>query len=281
MANTFDADLERKFVWRRVARHPDGVRRADLVEAFGMKPNRASELLTREINGSGGALERANAHRVTLRPGSTIPSYANESDLLRSMGLGLLGFAHTGLRPAELPINLANFSRQAPASEGVLWALMQAILQRQHLYIDYVSMKLGDRGKTRWLYPLSLDRVGDQWQLSAHDLENVKDQFPVHFFLLTRMFKAHPSTGYGKRLPKGFVPSNSRDTPKRVPVRFNKVLTPRQVHALRRELDVEVSADDQEYITLSHRTEFQFFRKYANERVGEDYVDPLVERAQR
>jgi hypothetical protein len=229
-------EVERRFVWRRAFRSPGRcVVRSDLVEAFGMSENKASALLTSEAKTSGGKLVR-EGYKV-VAPAFAEPSqYADGADLMRHLQGGLSDYRFTGLKSDELPINRTPFSNPLPPQAGAFERIVQAIATRGTLYIRYVSMKSQDEGRWRRVAPLSLDCVGDQWRVTAQDLDNLDEQFPVRSFVLARIIEVSPDP---KRPPKGFIRGSGFDSKQLVSLEMNPMLTKPQKEVIRHELGIE------------------------------------------
>ena len=94
---------------------------------------------------------------------------ADEADLMDALDHGRTGFAQTGLRYAELPVNFSSWSSSLPTGPGALTTIVQACSRKRTAFIRYVGLKAGDVARFRRVYPIALERMGDQWRLVAHD----------------------------------------------------------------------------------------------------------------
>lgn len=246
-------DLERHFVWRRAFRSADRcVKNSDLTEAFGMSTSKASTLMTSEAEGSGGGLRRVG-YRVESLTTAKPPRFASMGNLLEMLDKGFSEFAYTGLRADELPVNYWGWCDNRPASEEVLAMVVSACVAQKSICIEYVSMKRGDTGKWRRIAPLCLERMGDQWRLTAHDLD--KEGCPLRTFVLARIIDA---TADSKPIPRTFIRANPSDSLRRIPVELDTRYTDAQRAVLNRELQIQ-----QGVVSIPHRCAHEFGIRFA------------------
>lgn len=259
--------LEFEFVCRRVFRSPEGLlRRADLTEAFGMSPSKATQLIALEVKSNAAFLVR-DGYMVRRRLGAEPPAFASMRDLMAKLDAGLTDFCYTGLRPEELPINSWQWSEPMPQTEQAMELVVQACVSRRAVLIHYVGMRRGERGTWRRVAPLCLERMGDQWRLTAQDVE--KEGAPVRTFVLARILDAKPDMS---PLPRKFVRANPTDSERREPVRFNLKLSDVQRHTLERELKVKDG-----HVTLPSRCRHEFMIRFADGARSDDIAwPPLV-----
>jgi len=263
--------LEHEFVCRRAFRSPDGiVRRADLVEAFGMSTSKATQLLALEVEASGSLLVR-DGYLVHRRMGATAPPYASAKDLMAKLDAGLHGFDYTGLRSSELHVNTWQSCENTPTSEQALDLVIEACVKKRPVLIKYVGMRRGEPGTWRRIAPLCLERMGDQWRVTAQDLE--KDGAPVRTFVMTRIFSARHDT---EPLPRKFVRANPNDSDRLVPVEFNLKLSKVQQEVLMHELKIKDG-----HVELPSRCVHEFMIRFADGARSDDIAWPPLKNPNR
>lgn len=256
--------LEHDFVCRRVFRGPEGLlRRADLVEAFGMSTSKATQLIASEVEANGTLLVR-DGYLVRRRLMAEAPSYASMRDLMVKLDAGLTGFCYTGLRPEELPVNMWQWCEIQPQGERAMELVIDACVKRRPVLIQYVGMRRGERGTWRRIAPLCLERMGDQWRLAAQDLE--KAGAPVRTFVLARILDAQQDIA---PLPRKFVRASPDDSITLQNVEFNVRLSDVQRQVLERELKIK---DGQ--ITLPRRCVHEFMIRFADGERSDDIAWP-------
>jgi predicted DNA-binding transcriptional regulator YafY len=244
------------------------LRRADLVEAFGMSTSKATQLIASEVQANQGLLVR-DGYMVRSRLGAEAPPHASMRDLMAKLDAGLTEFGYTGLRADELPVNVGNWFENMPDSERAMELVVEACVKRRSVLIQYVGMRRGEQGAWRRVVPLCLDRMGDQWRLTAQDLE--KDGTPVRTFVLSRILDAlYDSVS----IPRKFVRANPADSQRRVPVEFNLRLSDVQRQVLARELKVKDG-----YVTLPSRFLHEFLIRFADGGRSDDIAWPPLTQA--
>lgn len=259
------------FVWRRAFRSPlRTVVRAEVMEALGISKTAASTLLSDTVVASAGLLVR-EGYKVLAPVWSVTPVWIDETDLMESLDCGRTSFSQTGLRACELPINLSRWSSNLPAVPGALTTIVQACSRKRPVFIRYVGLRAGSRARFRRIFPLVLERMGDQWRLVAHDLE-VED-FPLRVFVLSRITGANTDSS---KLPRGFLAASPIDFKKPVNVDWDLRLTADQIEALRNELGV----DSHGKVSLNSRDEHEFLIRFGGQVVGPTIVWPPLRRTQ-
>ncbi len=257
-------NLEHEFVCRRVFRGPEGLlRRADMVEAFGMSTSKATQVIASEVETSQALLVR-DGYMVRRRLGADAPPYASMRDLMAKLDSGLTGFEHTGLRPGELPVNIWHWCENMPESAKAMELVVEACVKRRSVLIQYVGMRRGEKGTWRRVAPLCLERMGDQWRLTAQDVE--KAGAPVRTFVLARILDARHDIA---PLPRKFVRASSDDSARREPVEFNLRLSEVQRQVLARELKVKNG-----HVTLPSRCWHEFLIRFADGVRSDDIAWP-------
>lgn len=256
--------IEQEFVCRRVFRGPEGlIRRSDLIDAFGMSASKATQLLAVEVETNSKLLVR-EGYLVRRRLGAQAPGYASMKDLMTKLDAGLRDFAYTGLRPEELPVNTWQLSENMPRDEGVMGTVVEACVRQRSVLIKYVGMRRGDEGAWRRVVPLCLERMGDQWRLTAQDLE--REGAPVRTYVLARIIEAQRDIA---PLPRRFVRANPDDSQRREKVVFNPRLSRVQRDVLEREIRIQDG-----YITLPSRCWHEFLIRFADGALSEDIAWP-------
>ena len=258
------------FVARRAFRF-GRVDRADVREAFDLRDAPASGVLTlaaKQVK----ELERL-PRWVAPKPWAHAPAWANAKELMGSIDRGQDDFKTTGLRAHELPVHRVQWSATVPKSTEALNVMLQAIVHSRACAIQYVGMKLGETARWRRVFPLGLERMGDQWRVIAQDLDKEKDGFPVRTFVLARIEDA---AEIRDKLPKKFTPAAASDAT----LKFTPVLdgryTPDQRRALLHELQVEDGV-----IHLPWRAEFEFLRRFGEVAASADAVWPPIKQLER
>jgi hypothetical protein len=263
--------LEHEFVCRRAFRGPDGlVRRSDLVEAFGMSTSKATQLLAFEVEAHGALLVR-EGYLVRRRLGVPAPSYASMQDLMAKLDAGLGSFAHTGLRSEELPVNTWQWCENMPQSEEVMERVVEACVKQRSVLIQYVGMRRGEQGTWRRVAPLCLERMGDQWRLTAQDLEKI--DAPVRTYVLARILDARRDID---PLPRRFARASPHDSQKRSKIAFNPRLSDVQRQVLERELKVKDG-----HVELPSRCWHEFMIRFADGARSDDIAWPPLKPAER
>lgn len=265
-------ELKNHFVWRRAFRSSErSVVRADVIEAFGMSPTSASNLLTSVAENSNGLLKR-NGNKVISESWARPPAWADENDLMDALDRNKNDFSQTGLRSNELPVNYSAWSLSLPAEPGALTTVVQAITRKHSVYVEYVGLKMGDKAKFRRVYPLGLERMGDQWRLVAHDLEH--GDFALRTFVLSRITKASVDSN---KLPRTFIPGNAVDSQKLIDIEWNLLLNEDQKKALRNEFGV----NSQGVVKLNGRDVHEFLVRFGARKVSENVAWPLLRREKK
>lgn len=262
---SYESDEKLFFVWRRAFRSPGRlVVRAEVIEAFGISKTAASTLLNAAVGSSGGLLQR-DGNKVIAPAWAKPAHWADEADLMDALDHGRISFAQTGLRYAELPVNFSTWSSSLPTGPGALTTIVQACTHKRPTFIRYVGMKSGDTARFRRVFPIALERMGDQWRLVANDLE--VEKFPLRIFVLSRITDATPDVG---KLPRAFIPSSPVDFKQAVLIDWDLRLNQDQKQALRSELGI----DSKGVAHLNSRDVHEFLVRFGGRTVGTDIVWP-------
>lgn len=211
--------------------------------------------LDREGRGAGARLK-------LVRPES-IPAWAGYEALLMEMENGNRA-TQTGIEDDELPVFIPRWTRNVPVDPRALGKIISAIHQERGLHIRYVSLGRGEEGQWRCVYPIGLERMGDQWRLVALDLE--KNGHPLRIFVLARILGVDDKPC---PLPKGFSKPGIHDADITIRALLNSALTPDQAIALSNELRVQEGL-----ITLNRRTLFEFCRRFGAQGLSDKAVWP-------
>lgn len=253
------------FVWRRAFRsHKRTVVRADVVAAFAVSVSTASNTIASALISCGGLLER-HGYKVIAPPWAQAPHWADEADLMDALDKGDVRFAKTGLTPRELPVNFSSWSNNLPSKPGAFMKIVAATTKERPLHIRYVGLKAGDLARYRRIFPIALERMGDQWRVVAHDLE-VED-FSLRTFILARITGAVDDDA---KLPKGFILGNSTDYKQKIQVDWDLRLNKDQREALTSELGI----DSKGLAHVNSRDVHEFLIRYGCHQVSSTVVWP-------
>jgi hypothetical protein len=256
--------LEHEFVCRRVFRGPEGlVRRSDLIEAFGVSSSKATRIVAAEVEAHGLLLVR-DGYLVRRRLGAQPPAFASMRDLMDKLDAGLSDFKHTGLRPEELPVNSWQWCENMPQSEEAMELVVQACVQQRGVLINYVGMRRGETGTWRRIAPLCLERMGDQWRVTAQDLE--KPGSPLRTYVLARIIDAKPDIA---PMPRKFIRASPDDSQSLQNVEFSLKLSGVQRKVLERELKIQNGQ-----VTLPRRCVHEFMIRFADGARSDDIAWP-------
>ncbi|MBC7603708.1 MAG: WYL domain-containing protein [Ramlibacter sp.] len=240
------------------------------MEALGISKTAASTLLSDTVVTSSGLLVR-EGYKVIAPVWSATPVWIDETDLMESLDCGRTSFSQTGLRSCELPVSLSRWSSNLPAVPGALTTIVQACSRKRPVFVRYVGLRAGSRARFRRIFPLVLERMGDQWRLVAHDLE-VED-FPLRVFVLSRITGAAIDSG---KLPRGFLAASPIDFKKSVNVEWDLRLTADQIEALRNELNIDSCGK----MMLNSRDEHEFLIRFGGQGVSPDILWPPLRKTQ-
>jgi predicted DNA-binding transcriptional regulator YafY len=138
--------------------------------------------------------------------------------------------------------------------------------QSQQVEIQYVGMRINETRRWRWIHPLGLERVGDQWRLIAHDLD--EEQYRVKTFVLARILDTRRPA---KRRPLRFEPLSALDDTITLRVRINAVLTEDQQNVVAHELGIKNGT-----IRIPRRSLGDFIQRYGEENGREGIVWPPI-----
>ena len=264
-----ETDEKRLFVWRRAFRSPLRiVVRAEVIEAFGISKTAASSLLNSVVGSSHGLLLR-EGNKVIAPTWARPPNWADETDLMNSLDQNRTTFAQTGLKFSELPVSFSSWSSSLPSVPGAMTTIVEAFVNKCSVHIQYVGLKAGDIARFRRVFPVALERMGDQWRLAAHDLES--DGFPLKIFVLSRITGASQNR---EKLPRGFIPSSPIDFKQSVVIDWDLRLNADQKNALRNELGI----DSKGVVTINNRDVHEFLIRFGGRNVSNDIVWPPLKK---
>lgn len=204
----------------------------------------------------------AAAHLRLVRP-DNVPRWASLEALLAEIENDNEP-SRTGIEDDEIPIFIPRWTRNVPVDPRALGKIVRAIRRRCGLHLRYVGLRRGEEGQWRCVYPIGLERMGDQWRLVALDLE--KKDYPLRVFVLARVLGADDLPC---PLPEGFSKPGIHDADITIPARLNPSLTPDQAIALANELRIQEGM-----ITLHQRTLFEFCRRFGTEGISDQAVWP-------
>lgn len=256
------------FVVRRAFRFGE-TRRSDVMDAFGLSSASATRVMTAARRTYQDVLEYREK-RLVPRPGAQPPIEASEADLIEQLDTGVEQFARTGLRESELRVTLVRWTNPLPVESGALMRLVRAIAAERAVRLHYAGLRRGEDAKWRLVAPLGLERMGDQWQLIASDLEAT--HYPEKVFVLARILSVIDEQ---KRPPRGFIwkyPSNKMIACR---VDLNKVLMPSQMRAVGNEMRLIDGT-----VRIHERSLYEFRRRFAEVEQIPDIAWPLAYRVE-
>jgi hypothetical protein len=253
-----------EFVLKRVTFTGKAIR-SDIIDAF---PDQIStSTATAELRAAVSAYPQYLIYRaraVRLRPGADTGDL-NEFALVRSL-LCSDSYAKTGLKNIEVDITAVEWANSLPSKAGVFMDLLGALAQRRQVEIQYVGMRINETRRWRWIHPLGLERVGDQWRLIAQDLEET--QHFVKTFVLARIIDARRPA---RRAPLKFVPLSALDDTVTLRIRINAALTEDQKRVIIHEFGIRNGT-----IRIPRRSLGDFIQRYAAETRREGIVWPPI-----
>jgi len=244
------------------------VKRNDILRAFEglISETRASELLSAAVGKNPRLLER-KGYSVIPKIGAPMPSLASEEQLMKAIFSGNDAFADIGLCEHELPRQRVEWTNNYPKSPSIFSSITQAITNETPLLIQYVTLKRGDRGARRSIFPVGLQRVGDQWRLVAYDLDRTP---PVQrAFVLSRIVDAAPSVA---KVPKS-IKHFSFNAAQPVKAQLHPDFTEEQRSVLEHELSI-----CNEHRIMPPSEEFEFLRRYSEIEASREAVWPVIVR---
>lgn len=208
-------------------------------------------------SGSGGGTH------LILKDTQSIPSWASFESLLKELENGNSA-DKTGIEDHELPVYIPKWTRNTPVDPRALREIIQCIHQEQILNLRYIGLRKYEEAQWRAIYPVGLERMGDQWRLVALDME--KEGYPLRIFVLARILGAEKSE---RKLPKNFSKPGLEDVSLSIHALLNPDLTSDQAIALSNELRIQ----DGE-IQINKRTEFEFYRRFGAQALSDTAVWP-------
>lgn len=207
-------------------------------------------------DGSGGGT------RLVIK-GSVIPEWAGFESLLEEIENGNRPEI-TGIEDDELPVFIPRWVRNTPVDHRALGQIIHAIHEERGLHLRYANLNRGEGGQWRCVYPIGLERMGDQWRLVALDLR--KNGHPLRIFVLARILGVDDQPC---DLPKGFSKPGIHDADITVRAMLNPLLTPDQAIAISNELRIQDGK-----ITLNRRALFEFCRRFGAQGVSDKAIWP-------
>lgn len=244
------------------------VRRGDVLAAFDstISETRASEMLRVALDKYSGLIER-DGYTVKPRLGVCPPSIASEEQLMEAVFSGNDSFAEIGLTDAEFPRQKVEWTNNRPIKLGLFQSIASAIVEGEALDIVYVTLNQQDHGRRRSIFPVGLQKVGDQWRLVAYDLS--KRPAAQRVYVLSRILEAARSTA---KVPKSLRHCSFNATELvRAPV--NAELTEEQRMVIEHELSIHNGLR-----RMPASEEFEFLRRYGGIGVSPSAVWPIIER---
>lgn len=253
------------FVLRRAFRAGKVVRNDVLIAFEGaFKQVRASQLLSDAVTEYPTLLTRSGT-AVVPHPDAAIPEIASEQDLMANLFTGATRVRDTGLYERELPIQRVQWVENRPQQTGAFLEIVRALIQRKCLQIEYVSLRPGEKGKTRILHPVGLQVMADQWRLIAYDLK--KAQPTQQAFVLARIRFAKMLEQRANKTYRHY----SFESTSKIPVEINTSLTEAQQITIAHELRLHNGRVE---LPMGHT--FEFFRRFGDGPVSDAVIWPLI-----
>lgn len=244
--------------------------RSDLDRIWkGCAPATCSRWIDRAVTISRGALERKakrgrNSCVELINPAKT-PSWARVDNLLEELVRGADPM-RTGLFDDEMRVFVPRWTNNKPSGDGTFERIVKALLARSAVDIVYVGMRKGEKARRRRIFPIGLERVGDQWRLLGSDLE--RRGYPLRTFVLSRISMCDGE----RRPPADMGYADVLDRTERVGVCLNSDLTEDQADAVRHELNVKDGT-----VELHTRTIYDFLARFGRTAAPEHVVWPPIE----
>lgn len=262
----YDRDLAIKFVIRRAFRY-GAVKRSDIVLAFKISVASASRVMESALTQYSSIIEKRSTAIVPVRQ-AVPPAFASESDLISNLeGDSYTSTQKTGLFSKDLHVSTVEWRNPLPAISGDLTKIVKAIANEIPIRVKYVGLRKGEVAKWRFLAPIGLEKVGDQWRLLANDLES--PSFEMKSYVLPRILGVEIDNN--DKVPKKFRWMYPGDRAEKVKVQLNGELTKDQVSAISNELNIKDSI-----IEIPSRSLFEAESRYAEKKSGSNVVWPLA-----
>lgn len=253
-----------KFVLRRAFRI-GSVTRQDLMSAFALPGASASRVIQAALAHHPKLLLR-DGHALRPRLGAPVPVVAGEADLMATLDTVGNDYRLTGIDFNELYVNRVQWSSSLPAKQDLLLPIVRAAAETRPLRVQYVGLARGESARWRFLQPMGLERMGDQWRLLAADLE--APGFPIKVFVLARITDVIDNR---EKRPKGFVPGLADDRSVTVAVAVNPLLTTDQRKVVGHEMALLGGT-----AKIPRRSEFEYRRRFTATPENSAAVWPLA-----
>lgn len=263
--NSNQVRLHELFILRRAFRSPGrSVTRAHMKAAFGLTDGVATGRLNWCLGRYPDKLRRIG-NRIAPVLGAEPPVEAGMSNLMSCIAQNTFDFSITGLTTDELPIRCRTTAQYLPRDLSVLQRIVDAIARDKTVAIKYVTMRRGDTGVWRRIYPLGIEKVGDQLRVDAQDLSI--DLAPIRSFVMTRIVDSKEDTD---KLRKGFVKMAFGDNARDLAIEFSDALTEAQRDVLANEFNVRHGK-----IRMSARAIYEFKQFHSGSPVSDEIVNPV------
>lgn len=244
--------------------------RSDLGRIWqGCAPATCSKWMDRAVTISRGALERKSKRGrnscVELVDPAKTPSWARVDNLLEELAKGPDPVG-TGLFGDEVRVFIPRWTDNKPSGDRTFERIVKALLAQSAVDIVYVGMRKGETARPRRIFPIGLEKAGDQWRLLGSDLE--RRGYPLRTFVLSRI-----SACSGERLPPADMGHiDVLDGTETICVNVNPDLTEDQANAIRHELNIKDGT-----VVLHTRTIYDFLARFGRSSAPEHVVWPPIE----
>lgn len=231
------------------------VNRNDVVRAFNVSPNLATNDLNRSVSHWVGLLTKEGRKGITRLPGPQIPPEAASNIMLRLFEANAEPW-ETGLFPEDLHV-LAGAAHVFRGEGDHAEVITLACIRHTPLEILYVGLRKNESAKWRMVMPRALDFTGTQWRLAAHDLE--AEELSLKIFAFSRIINVRNANSLNKNI---CVPMAATLEPTAYQVRLSPELTTDQIRSITREFGIS----ERGTILLRKNQAFEFKRDFCTEK---------------
>jgi hypothetical protein len=251
-------------------------RRADLAAAFdlGTSLSLATSVLDESIRQWPDLLYRSGKTGVFRKQSVRPPREADAATMLQMLSRGAEPH-DLGLFPHEISALIPEYDAALPTRPSAADVILESLLRRTPIEIDYVGLRIGDKRRIRRVMPIAIEFTGRSWRLVAHDLDDApraegKPGYRVKSYSFGRIFDAKALSS--SDLPRGFVPRVSTESTRVLRVGLSSRLTADQAQALRNEYGIR--PDDT--MKLPRHSLFDFLRLNTTTPASRDIVWPPI-----
>lgn len=235
----------------------------DVCRACDISPAGATRAMAQAKNQYGAYLIKQKA-KLLPRVLEEAPEFAGEKALFAALDMGYSDPAVSGLFKHELPTVYTELSQRMPLSPGVMTEIVQAIADQKQIEIVIQNMGIEEGMSVHYIYPLALERAGDEWRLIA---QKYTSPDVLTAFSLVTILRARRIT---KRLPSGFVARSDVDRDISLQVVMNPRYTSDQCALLGKIFSIE-----NDVIKIASRAQSLFESRFGEVVVQNENVMPV------